>query len=56
MRDVAAAVGVSTALVSIVLRGAPGASAETRAKVAARSADGVVAWADDPVSRLAACA
>jgi DNA-binding LacI/PurR family transcriptional regulator len=33
MRDVAAAAGVSTALVSIVLRGAPGASAETRAKV-----------------------
>jgi len=33
MRDVAAAAGVSTALVSIVFRGAPGASAETRAKV-----------------------
>ena len=33
MRDVAAAAGVSTALVSIVLRGAPGASDETRAKV-----------------------
>ena len=33
MRDVAAAAGVSTALVSIVFRGAPGASAETRARV-----------------------
>lgn len=33
MRDVAAAAGVSTALVSIVFRGAPGASEETRARV-----------------------
>jgi LacI family transcriptional regulator len=33
MRDVAAAAGVSKALVSIVFRGAPGASEETRARV-----------------------
>jgi LacI family transcriptional regulator len=33
IRDVARAAGVSTALVSIVFRGAPGASEQTRARV-----------------------
>lgn len=35
LTDVAAAAGVSTALASIVMRGAPGASAQTRARVLA---------------------
>jgi LacI family transcriptional regulator len=39
MRDVAAAAGVSTALVSIVFRGVPGASDETRARVQAVARD-----------------
>jgi DNA-binding LacI/PurR family transcriptional regulator len=39
MRDVAAAAGVSTALVSIVFRGVPGASEETRARVLAVAED-----------------
>jgi DNA-binding LacI/PurR family transcriptional regulator len=39
LEDVAARVGVSTASVSLVLRGVPGPSAETRAKVLAAAAE-----------------
>src|ERR1700754_967195 len=39
LEDVAARVGVSTASVSLVLRGAPGPSAETRRKVMAAAAE-----------------
>jgi DNA-binding LacI/PurR family transcriptional regulator len=39
LEDVAARVGVSTASVSLVLRGAPGPSAETRRRVLAAAAD-----------------
>ncbi len=39
LEDVAARVGVSTASVSLVLRGAPGPSAETRERVLAAAAE-----------------
>src|ERR1700749_1508477 len=39
MRDVAARVGVSQTLVSLVFRNAPGASAETRERVMAAAAE-----------------
>ena len=52
MRDVAREAGVSKALVSIVFRGAPGASAETRARVFA-TAERLGYRANRPASLLA---
>src|SRR5438132_6415131 len=50
MRDVAARVGVSQALVSLVFRNAPGASAETRERVFRAAAE--LGYRPDSAARL----